>query len=487
MAQRKSKDLLLRLEADSSTPSYQQIYEQIVDSIKSEVLVEGDKLPSTRKLAEALGTSHITTERAYQQLTVEGFVRSVPRSGYIVQGIDAEFLCRDAPDNEPIVSAIMQDMANSAHTTGAPLAHNATYDFSYYNLQPGSFPERLWSRLTNEVILETSHTELVSYPDQSQPNALQRALCAYLGRTRGVRCLPAQIILFPGSEQAIIALLQLFDVHRDTICHEEPGYSTFTDAVQRAGFSMLPTPTDSGSAAHYLSAIKACEPKLLFATPSHQYPTGKVMALETRIALLKLAREIGFYILEDDSCSEFRYGTSMVPSLQSLDADNKVIYFGNFSKVLSPSLRVAYMVLPPDLLRAYHRVFETSWSAVPFIIQEVLAKMIAKGDLDQHVRKMATSNARRHDELVRCLKHEFGDMITLSGIHAGMHLYAYIHNGMNQQELVSSALERDALVYRTDQCWFENPPDKNTLMIGFSAIAFENIEPGVKALAKAWL
>ena len=336
-------------------------------------------------------------------------------------------------------------------------------------------------------MLESARTSLVSYPDQAKPNALQRQLCDYLARTRGVQCLPDQVVLFSGSESAIIALLQLFDARSDVLAHEEPGYSTFTDAAKRAGFRLSPAPTDDPEPDSFLFGVKACSPKLAFSTPSHQYPTGKVMPLEMRVEFLKLASEMGFYILEDDSCSEYRYGTNTIPSLQSLDSDNRVIYFGNFSKVLSPSLRIAYLVLPPELLRKYHRVFETSWTTVPLLVQEVIAKMIASGDLDQHVRKMATSNARRHDELVRCLNREFGDAITLSGVHAGMHLYAHVHNGMDQRQLVESALDHDALVYRTDQCWFSRPANKSTLMIGFSAIALEDIAPGVKALAEAWL
>lgn len=249
---------------------------------------------------------------------------------------------------------------------------------------------------------------------------------------------------------------------------------------------LAPLPIDQGLES-FFEALDAHKPKLVFATPSHQFPTGKLLPLDARTRLLKWAEENDAYIIEDDSCNEFRYATRPVPSLQSLDAFGRVIYLCNISKVLSPSLRIAYAVLPPKLLKRYWDLFNYAHPTVSWLDQETLARFIAGGHWDAHVRKTAKGNHRRHDELLRCLTEGFGDAITISGTDTGMHLYVTVRNGMKEPELLAKALENDVKVYGTDRMRLLGPADLPSIMIGFSAIAFEDIAPGVQALRKAWL
>ncbi|HAM16157.1 MAG TPA: hypothetical protein DCP91_09965 [Eggerthellaceae bacterium] len=163
-----------------------------------------------------------------------------------------------------------------------------------------------------------------------------------------------------------------------------------------------------------------------------------------------------------------------------------MIYLGNVSKVLSPSLRIAYIVLPPKLLSRYWSLFNFAHPPVSWLDQEVLARFVAGGFWDAHVRRTAKGNRKRHDELLRCLEEKLGDIIDISGTDTGMHLYVTVHNGMSQAELLGRASAQGAQVYGTARMWFSRPAPENNVMIGFSAIALEDIEPGVDALARAW-
>ena len=255
--------------------------------------------------------------------------------------------------------------------------------------------------------------------------------------------------------------------------------------ARRNGFDVVPLPTDRGGDA-FLQAVERQKPDIVFATPSHQFPTGTLMPLPTRIELLRLAEELDFYIIEDDSCHEYRYGTGPVPSLQSLDTGNRVVYLGNFSKTLTPALRVAFAVLPPELLE---RHLERG-PAIPSVnthIQDALARFIADESLDRHVRRMVAGNRERHDRLLECLESSMGGAVELSGVHSGMHFFATVRNGMAQEDLIASARGNGANVYGTRRFWFDSQADEGSLMIGFSAIALDDIEPGVQALARAWV
>jgi len=486
MCAKKRAEVLLHLDEQSNTPLYQQIYEQIRDMITSGQLAKGEHLASIRKLSTDFNVSHTTVEQAYLQLATEGFVNNVPRSGYVVAHVDVEYfkLTRTA-DQQAI-----RNLEN-ARNKAAFFAENRTggsvrYDFSYANLQPDSFPVKIWRQLIDDVLYARTSPELARYSYTDEKCALQEELSRLLARTRGVVCEPEQVILQSGTNEALATIMTLFDREHDALGIEEPGYGTVHEVARRQGMRLAPLPIDQ-ELESFFEALELHKPKLLFTTPSHQFPTGKLLPLDARTHLLKWAEENDAYIIEDDSCNEFRYATRPVPSRQSLDAFGRVIYLGNISKVLSPSLRIAYAVLPPKLLERYWNLFNYAHPTVSWLDQETLARFIAGGHWDAHVRKTAKGNHRRHDELLRCLTKEFGDAITISGTDTGMHLHVTVRNGMKEPELLAKALENGVKVYGTDRMRLLGPAYPASVMIGFSAIAFEDIAPGVLALRKAWL
>jgi len=486
MAAKKTRELLIIIDEASGEPLYRQVYLQVREAITRNRITAGDKLPSIRKLSQTLQVSHTTIEQAYLQLSVEGYVRNVPRSGYVVEALDTKFLRIPIPDNEPGVRRAEADRSRNAFYAENAAGGAVKYDFSYANLQPDSFPLKTWRSLTNDVLFANTAPDLARYSYTHEPNNLRRVLARHLNQTRGVNCMPEQVVVQAGTDGALATIFQLLDRKKHVIGLEEPGYATVREVAQRLGFKLVPIPSNQGTDA-FIEALYRHNPKVVFTTPSHQFPTGNVLPLEGRTELLKWAQKANGVIIEDDSCNEYRYNTSPIPSLQSLDVNNRVIYLCNVSKVLSPALRISYMVLPPKFLGRYLRVFNYAHPAVSWLDQEVLARFISEGHWDAHVRKMAKGNHRRHDLLLQNLHEQFGDMVSISGADAGMHLYVGVKNGMTQRDLVRTAYEQGANVYSTARFWFANPAEQDKLMLGFSAIADADIAPGVAALRNAWL
>ncbi len=471
------------LDRTAPEPLYQQIYQRLRDAIVAGALREGDLLPTTRSVASGLEVARCTVERAYSQLAVEGYVDAVARSGHRVRRLQTAFLqSAAAPREAPHVKLPARRVAFFEEFEHGP---DVPYDFAFARLAPGSFPVKTWLRLEQEVLHYADDDLLGNYPLEHRPSALQRELARYLRRTRGVVCAPEQVVVLPSTDVALTTLLGLFDPGRHRVGCEEPGYTGCVEVARRLGFSVDPLPVDRGDAA-FLDALRTAGSGVAFVTPSHQFPTGAVMPLSTRAELLSWANANDVFLIEDDSCNEYRYDTDPVPSLSSLDAQGRVCYLGNFSKTLCPGLRVAYAVVPERLLERYFDRFWSASTAVSLITQEVLARFIATGAMDQQVRKMVAAGRQRHDRLLSCLRQGFGDRIALQGTNAGLHFCVGLPNGMSEDELVSSARAQGAQVYRSSIYRCSGRPYPPQVIVGFSAIDPDEVAPGVQALVRAW-
>lgn len=485
MCAKKKAEMLLHVDEHANQPLYQQIYEQIRDMVTTGKLAEGDRLTSIRKLSSDLSVSHTTVEQAYLQLATEGFVNNVPRSGYVVAHVDTEYFKLASSVDQQVIRELDHARNREAFFAENRSGGKARYDFSYANLQPDSFPVKVWRQLSDEVLYASTAPDLARYSYTDETCALQSEIAQLLGRTRGADCAPEQVVLQSGTGEALTTIMQLFD--RSTLLGvEDPGYATVHEVANRLGIAMTPLPIDQGIEA-FLESLETLRPKLVFTTPSHQFPTGMLMPLDARTRLLKWAEENDAYIIEDDSCNEYRYATRPVPSLQSLDVFDRVIYLCNISKVLSPSLRIAYMVLPLKLLERYWKLYNYAHPTVSWLDQEILARFIADGHWDAHVRKTAKGNRKRHDELMRCLQKELGETIEISGADTGMHLYVTVKNGMKEPELVERALNHGVMIYGASRMHLAAESPGSSVLIGFSSIAFDDIAPGIAALRKAWL
>ena len=458
------------IDPDSKIPVYQQLYVFIKTEIQSGRIGYNTKLPSKRKLSSYFKLSLNTIQTAYDQLIAEGYVLPVARKGFYVCKIDNiikfENLTEyNEADSEPIHPAI-------------------EYDFSYHGVDLHNFPFNTWRKLTREVINEYDK-EMLKLGDSQGHNSLRRSIAAYLLQSRGVNCSPSQIIISSGTEFLMQILIQLFD--RKVIYGiENPGYEKLNLVFKSNQAEYKTINIDDGGM--ILDEINKSQADILCITPAHQFPSGEIMPINRRIQILNWANETkGRYIIEDDYDSEFKYSGMPVPAMQGLDTNEKVIYMGAFSKSLSPSLRISYMVLPPHLMDNYKKNLSFIICPVPVIEQKVLSRFIQEGYFERHLNRMRNIYRKKRETLVRTIT-ALNCKIKVSGADAGLHLLLTVENGMSEKELVSSALAYGVKVYGISKYYFDKtsinkPP---AILIGYATMTEKEIESAVKKLYEAW-
>ncbi|MDR0347685.1 MAG: PLP-dependent aminotransferase family protein [Coriobacteriales bacterium] len=499
--------MMITLDHSSPKPLYQQIYEQLRAHIMDGSYRVGSRLPSIRHLATELGVARNTVDAAYLQLTQEGYVSSRAGSGFMVEALELmseaspaqqrdasqNFIRRlsqtalwDAPATNDDGADTLNTNGESDDADGARSRPSINYDFTYGNLQDGSFPSQLWRRLVAEVLSGQDAYRASVYANRLGEPGLREQIARALHAEGGVNCHPAQVVVQAGTQAALYNLLTLFDPLRDVIAMEEPGYDGARSVFANARFRVFPLPVYEGNEA-FIEALYDSRARLAYVTPSNQFPTGKILQMGARQRLLKWASSTNAYIVEDDYCREFRYTSRPLPSLQSLDRDERVIYMGTFSKALSPALRMSYLVLPPDLLFQWNALFENHYPEVPWLSQAVLQSYMEKGYWEKHLRKAQTRNRRKYQSLVNALQKYMGKRVDVMENGSGLHLLVGVLDKRHQNDLIDKAREAGVRVYGTRRYWMSNNhPLQNYVLIGFSAISEEKIEPGIARLAHAW-
>ncbi len=483
---------MIDLDHESKTPLYQQIYAQLCEEMFSGATPAGSKLPPIRTLAADLQVSRNTVEAAYAQLTQEGFVAAHPGSGYVVQKV--ELMSKNANERRQaatedfehnlIRNALWKEKDDPAVV--CQKKKDIWFDFTYGDLPAGSFPAHTWRKLTNEVLSTSDINASATYTNPLGERGLREQIAHYLQLHRGVHCHPAQVIIQPGTQGSLYNLLTLFDPLHDIVAMEEPGYDGTRVVFENMRFRLCPIPMLAGEREH-IDAYYASHARLAYVTPSNQFPTGRVLQLTARQALLNWARGTNAYLIEDDYCCEYRYNTRPMPSLQSLDHYSRVIYMGTFSKALSPSLRINYLVLPPDLLHEWNSVFAKHYPEVPWLNQTVLEAFMSQGHWERHIRKARAANKRKYLLLKSSLLHTMGERVSVMENGSGLHLMVSVRDGREQNELLHTAQAHYVRVYDTNRYWMaEKHPLESTVLMGFSAIEEKRIAPGVERLAEAW-
>lgn len=463
----------MHLDDRLDTPLYQQLFDQLRHRIEEGGQPEGSRLPPIRSMAADLGCARNTVENAYALLAQEGYVKSRPGSGYIVQNV--AFLQVDADRSQ----------APSEKLLGAD-ENRVRYDFTYGNLEPGTFPAAAWRAITDDILLSVERTGCDAYNDPFGEEALRSAIAWRLATQRGIDCTPSQIIIQGGTQTSMQNLLALFDGARDVVAMEDPGYDGVRTVVERARFALAPCRVGAGADA-FRADLEASGARLAYLTPSSQFPTCRVMPTDTRQAVLKWAERHDSYLLEDDYCRDFRYRERSLPPLASMDRRGRVIYMGTFSKSLSPALRINYLVLPEPLRDRWREAFASSYSPVPWLNQQVLARFMTDGSWDRHLRRVQAKNRRKYETLTRVLRATMGNDVEMLENGTGLHLLVRVRDGRPQDELVRQAAEADVAVYPTKKYWTDPARHvSSTVLVGFSSIAEDDIEPGIRALAAAW-
>lgn len=450
----------LELDRRSRLPIYEQLYAYIADGIRSGRLKENERLPAKKALASHLGISANTVESAYAMLCQEGYVTSRPRSGYYVSRLE---ISPHAPESLP-------EAAEEAE-------HRYRYDFMTNTVDADSFPFRTWAKLGKEVLY--SGEALLSAGSSRGDAELRSALVKYLREFRAVNCSPSQIVIGAGMEYLLMLLCRLIPAEAE-FAVEEPGYAKTPVILEGCGRRLHYIPLDSeGMDA---AALGRCSASVACITPSHQFPTGTVMPAGRRSELLKWASQApGRYIIEDDYNSEFNFAGRPIPSLQGMDS-RRVIYISTFSRILAPSIRIAYMVLPPQLLASADEVLKNYSSTVSRFDQHTLANFIDGGYLNRHLNRMKTLYRRRRDILLEALApHAERLGLKISGSGAGLHLLLS-GSGDVIRRILSAAEEANIRVPRMADSFHDPASADDTLILGYAGIANEDISTAVALL-----
>ncbi|MFC3883969.1 PLP-dependent aminotransferase family protein [Bacillus songklensis] len=461
-----------QLSKEHSLPLYVQLYEQIKHDIINKSLPVGSKLPSIRDLSKHLRISRNTVETAYQQLLAEGYITSRPKSGMYVKELELDVLQQET---KPFPYQ---------HTKNTPILDGPEIDFEYGSIDMNAFPMKLWKKYSNQAYKQEME-EAKSYGHHKGENHLRREIARYLYHARGVRCSAEQIIITSGTQHSLNLLCETVFKNCDQFAIENPGYDRARYIFENHRFMVTPISLDEDGLC--TDDLRNSNAKIVYVTPSHQYPCGMVMPFKRRLELLQWAGETNGYIIEDDYDGEFRYEGRPIPALKELDQHDKIIYLGTFSKMLLPSLRISYIVLPPRLLQSYSAAFEAYIPTVPRVIQNTLYYFMRDGEWDRHVRRMRLLYQKKHSVLVNALTKHLEEAAEIVGEKAGLHLLIKVNSQLGEQALIEMAAAAGVRVYSIEKYRIQQSTDgKPLLLLGFSKMPIDQIEDGIKRLKEAW-
>lgn len=469
-------DMTIAFKSDGTKHLYEQIYEHIREEIKGGKLLSGERLPSTRALAEYLQVSRSTVDFAYEQLVSEGYIEAKPHRGFFVCMLEEmpESGRQEAYDG-------MERERRAVETEESAIA----YDFSPNGLDMSVFPYGVWKRITKNILTE-GNEELFALGEPQGDYDLRQTISRYLHSARGVNCMPEQIVVGAGNDYLLMILEKLLGEDAG-IAMENPTYKRAFRIFQSFGYRIEIVGMDqNGMKAEELYGKQV---KAAYVMPSHQYPCGVTMPIGRRMELLKWAgEEEERYLIEDDYDSEFRYKGKPIPSLQGADTGGNVIYVGTFSKAIAPAIRVSYMVLPPRLLKRYREECYFYSSTVSRIDQRILNEFIRDGYFERYLNKTRKIYREKHDILLQELK-PLLKRFRISGEDAGLHLLLSLRDkSITEQELVGRAKESGVRVYAFSEARVVQGAEAGnpTVILGYGGLRKEEIMEGIVKLKQVW-
>jgi GntR family transcriptional regulator / MocR family aminotransferase len=477
-------DLLIRVDPRADGTLQQQLYAGIRRAILDGRLAPGTRLPSSRALAADLRVSRTTSLLALEQLLAEGYLSTRQRSG--------TYVAQELPDDIPRVGRI-RPAPSAKHpplsTRGAALADvppaarrlaGPPRAFRLGTPAVDLFPVRLWSQLANRRWKSVSAAQL----DYGDAPALREAIAAHLPGARGTQCSADQIMIVAGTQTGLDVIARLLLDPGDAVWVEEPGYPGARGALLGAGARVVPVPVDAEGLDVEAGIRVARDARLAYVTPSHQFPLGVQMSLARRLALLKWASHAQAWIIEDDYDSEFRHAKRPIPCLHGLDVDGRVIYVGTFSKTLFPSLRLGFLVVPPDLRDRLVAARRTLDLQPPLLNQAVLADFLTEGHYERHLRRMRSVYRERLEALVSAAERYCSGALRVRPVLTGLHAVADLDQGLSDERVFEEALARGVEATPLSM-YFTRATPQNGLMLGFGSVRPDASVDGMQRLAAA--
>lgn len=445
---------------------YEYLYKQIKTDIINGSLSPDEKLPSKRALAKHLSVSTITVENAYAQLCAEGYLYSVAKSGFYVSDISSR---KPISTEKPV------------RIPATPTEHKEFFaDFVNNSTSTDTFPFSTWTRLLRETMSEQAD-KLMARSPSAGIMYLRSAIADYLYQFRGMSVEPEQIIIGAGTEYLYGLLIQLLG-HDKIYAVEDPGYQKITKIYHSNHVPCIPIPLDKHGV--NADALIASGADILHISPAHHFPTGIVTPISRRYELLTWAASGERYIIEDDYDSEFRLQGKPIPSLYSIDSSDKVIYINTFSKSLTSTIRISYMVLPRPLLTRYNEELSFYSCTVSNFEQYTLAKFIEKGFLEKHINRMRNYYRTLRDALLLCIKkHPLFSKITILEEDAGLHFLLKINTSLSDEELIQNAAKQGIHISCLSQYYTHGTKqNSHTIIINYSGVHIQDVEEAIRRL-----
>ena len=491
------------LQLDGTGRLYQQVYRALRGEILSGRLASGERVPSTREIADLLNISRNTAVMAYEQLLAEGYIQArlgaagtvvapvLPPDGYVSR---PSLPGQASPQVDPKIAFAGERFLKSARACSETLGlTRLTWELTpphiRYDFRPGrasfaDLPYALWCRLLGARARRASLADLEYGPPAGRLE-LREAISTRLRRLRGLNADPDRIVIVNGTQQALDLICRVLLNPGDRVLMEEPHYTGARCAFMAAGAELVFSPVDEHGIRipKPVAGKRAC--RLAYVTPSHQFPTGAVLSIERRLELLAWASRLGAFIIEDDYDGEYRYDGQPLQALSGLDREGCTIYVGTFSKILFPALRLGYLVLPKSLVEAFvatKAIVDTGTSALE---QLVLADFIEAGHFDRHLRRTTVSNASRRKVLVAAMHEHFGDRAEICGANSGLHIFAWLKGKSGPIRDASGRAEKAGIGLYTADPFYAKPPDRTAILLGYAPLRERDIREGIRRLAAA--
>jgi GntR family transcriptional regulator/MocR family aminotransferase len=461
------------------------LYEALRAQILEGGLRPGARVPATRDLARQYGLARGTIVNAFDQLKSEGYLEGSVGSGTHVSRILPDDLLQVPVEHSPEPAAPRKPRRFSDYARRA-------HPFSNFELRPSRafrpnlpavdlFPVTLWAQVSARRLRRASAHLLVACDPMGYP-PLRAAVADYLAASRGVKCLPGQVAVISGVQEALDLCARLFVNSGDRVCMENPGYPGASIAFNARGAKVYGIRVDNEGMQVPRANVRGV--RLVYVTPGHQFPLGVTMSLARRLQLLEWAGKTGALILEDDYDGEYRYTGRPVPSLQGLDRHGLVLFTGSFSKVLFPSLRLGYLVVPPDLVDCVSATLSITSRHAPLLAQAVLCDFMTEGHFGRHLRRMREVYAERLSVLIEWAQRSLTGLLEISGVEAGLQTVGWLRSGLDSESVAAATARRGVEVTPLSR-YTQGALERDGLQLGFAAVESKEIRRGIRELSIA--
>ncbi len=448
------------------TSLYEYLYKCIRDDILSGQIAAGEKLPSKREMAKNHSISVITVENAYAQLMVEGYIFAKEKKGYFASDIGNQYI-------EPV---------NKIKKNREVTKKQWFVDFNSNHIMYDSFPFATWSKIMRQTLLDEENSFLIS-PEKNGISRLRDAIAMHLQQFRGMYVNTENIIVGAGTEYLYSIIVQLLGREK-VIALEDPGYKKIGKIYEANGIKCVHTRIDKYGID--ISDIEKTDVDAVHISPSHQFPTGRVMPISRRSKLLKWATKNNKYIIEDDYDSEFRFLGKPIPTMAGMDED-RVIYMNTFSKTLAPSIRIAYMILPEELMKKFRKELGFYSNTVSSFEQYTLANFISKGYYERHINRMRNYYRDYRNKIINTIKnHEIYNKVAIEEENSGLHFILSIDKKIDDEEFKEILKKNNINISSvSDYCYNKLDEFEHKFIINYSAISEENLKKALDIMNDA--